>query len=112
MSDGHFIAAEIKPLVTMQLKSAVLLLIASIATINAASLEPRACSSNGCACVTGIKAGIYCGNCVVGAGTYAVKTKRVASHAFQCGAGGACCDYGAATDCGKTSARCAEGSGV
>ncbi|OBT61221.1 hypothetical protein VE03_08709 [Pseudogymnoascus sp. 23342-1-I1] len=84
----------------MQFKSGVLLLIASIAAANASGLEARACSSNGCACVTGIKAGIYCGNCVVGAGTYAVKTKRVASHAFQCGAGGACCDYGAASDCG------------
>ncbi|KAL5348904.1 hypothetical protein ACLOAV_006329 [Pseudogymnoascus australis] len=96
----------------MQLKSAVLLLIASIAAVNASGLEARACSSNGCKCVSGIKAGIYCGNCVVGAGTYAIKSKRVASHAFQCGAGGACCDYGAASDCGGKSARCAQGSGV
>ncbi|KFY47501.1 hypothetical protein V495_01939 [Pseudogymnoascus sp. VKM F-4514 (FW-929)] len=96
----------------MQFKAAVLLLLASIVSVNAADLEPRACSSNGCACVTGLKAGIYCGNCVVGAGTYAIKTKRVASHAFQCNASGGCCDYGAASDCGKTSARCAEGSGI
>lgn len=87
------------------------------APVEARAPEPaeifgRACSSNGCKCVTGIPAGIYCGNCVVGAGTYAVKTKRVAKHAFQCGAGGACCDYGTASDCGTTHGRCQSGSPI
>ncbi|KAB5533425.1 hypothetical protein GE09DRAFT_360700 [Coniochaeta sp. 2T2.1] len=72
----------------------------------------RACSSNGCKCVTGLKQGVYCGNCVVGAGTYAIKTKRVSSHAFECSPSGGCCDYGTASDCGGSSARCAEGSPV
>lgn len=75
-------------------------------------LTPRACVSNGCKCVKGLKAGIYCGNCVVGAGTYAVSAKRVASHAYQCNASGGCCDYGAASDCGKSGARCQQGSGI
>lgn len=73
------------------------------------SLAKRACDYNGCACVSGIPAGVYCGNCVVGAGTYAVRTKRVRTHVFQCGARGACCDYGYATDCGGDGARCRSG---
>ncbi|KAF1848281.1 uncharacterized protein K460DRAFT_247729, partial [Cucurbitaria berberidis CBS 394.84] len=73
-------------------------------------LDKRACSSNGCACVSGLTQGVYCGNCIVGAGTYAVKTKRVKKHAFECSASGGCCDYGVASDCGKKSARCREGS--
>jgi hypothetical protein len=72
--------------------------------------EKRACSNNGCACVSGLAAGVYCGNCVVGAGTYAVRTKRVNGHAFQCNASGGCCDYGVASDCGKAGARCRQGS--
>ncbi|KAJ9156831.1 hypothetical protein NKR19_g4149 [Coniochaeta hoffmannii] len=75
-------------------------------------LVGRACSSNGCKCVSGLAQGVYCGNCVVGAGTYAVKTKRVASHAFECSPSGGCCDYGKASDCGTSSARCREGSPV
>ena len=78
----------------------------------APELMPRACSNNGCKCVSGLKAGLYCGNCVVGAGTYAIKTKRVKSHVYQCSSNGGCCDYGAANDCGGKSARCAQGSGV
>ena len=74
------------------------------------SLEKRACTYNGCACVKGLSGGVYCGNCVIGAGTYAIKTKRVNSHAFQCSSTGSCCDYGTANDCGKASARCREGS--
>jgi hypothetical protein len=74
------------------------------------TLDKRACSNNGCACVSGLSAGVYCGNCVVGAGTYAVKTKRVSNHAFQCNSSGGCCDYGVASDCGKSGARCKEGS--
>lgn len=76
------------------------------------NVEKRACTYNGCACARGLSAGVYCGNCVVGAGTYAIKTKRVNSHAFQCSATGSCCDYGTASDCGKSSARCREGSPV
>lgn len=75
-------------------------------------LEPRACNANGCKCVTGISAGVYCGNCVVGAGTYAISKKRVDGHVYQCGAGGSCCDYGNANDCGGKGARCENGSGV
>jgi hypothetical protein len=73
-------------------------------------MEKRACTYNGCACVSGLSAGIYCGNCVVGAGTHAIKTKRVNNHAFQCSSTGGCCDYGTASDCGKGNARCREGS--
>lgn len=75
-------------------------------------LTPRACVANGCKCVKGLKAGIYCGNCVVGAGTYAISAKRVAGHAYQCNASGGCCDYGAANDCGTKGARCQQGSGI
>lgn len=73
-------------------------------------VDKRACTYNGCACVSGLSAGIYCGNCVVGAGTYAIRTKRVSNHAFQCSSSGSCCDYGVASDCGKSNARCREGS--
>lgn len=73
-------------------------------------LDKRACSYNGCACVSGLTQGVYCGNCVVGAGTFAIKTKRVKNHAFECSSSGGCCDYGVASDCGKSSARCKEGS--
>jgi hypothetical protein len=75
-------------------------------------LTPRSCTSNGCKCVSGLTQGVYCGNCVVGAGTYAIKTKRVATHAFDCNPTGGCCSYGYASDCGTKSARCEEGSPV
>lgn len=75
-------------------------------------LTRRDCKANGCKCVSGLTAGIYCGNCVVGAGTYAIKSKRVESHVYQCNASGGCCDYGAASDCGGKNARCQQGSGV
>lgn len=78
----------------------------------AAALVGRACVANGCKCAIGLKQGVYCGNCVVGAGTYAVSTKRVRTHAFECNPSGGCCDYGVASDCGKSSARCREGSPV
>ncbi|KAK2011835.1 hypothetical protein LZ32DRAFT_606090 [Colletotrichum eremochloae] len=70
----------------------------------------RACTYNGCQCVSGLAQGVYCGNCVVGAGTYAVKTKRVRTHAFECNSSGGCCSYGAASDCGTSRARCRSGS--
>jgi hypothetical protein len=75
-------------------------------------MDKRACTYNGCACVSGLASGVYCGNCVVGAGTYAVRTKRVNTHAFQCSSTGGCCDYGVASDCGKAGARCRSGSPV
>jgi hypothetical protein len=75
-------------------------------------LTKRACNENGCACVRSLQPGVYCGNCVVGAGTYAIKTKRVRNHAFQCNSSGGCCDYGVASDCGTSRARCEEGSPV
>ena len=73
-------------------------------------LQPRACTYNGCACVRGLRQGVYCGNCVVGAGTLAISKKRVNSHAFECSPQGDCCDYGHASDCGTSHARCKEGS--
>lgn len=85
--------------------------LASPATDSLSDSNPfakRACTYNGCACVSGLKAGVYCGNCIVGAGTYAVKTKRVSTHAFQCSSSGGCCDYGVASDCGKAGGRCAQ----
>ncbi|KAF1937499.1 hypothetical protein EJ02DRAFT_515154 [Clathrospora elynae] len=72
--------------------------------------EKRACTYNGCACVSGLTSGVYCSNCVVGAGTYAIKTKGVNTYAFQCSSSGGFCDYGVASDCGKSGARCAGGS--
>ncbi|OLN86680.1 hypothetical protein CCHL11_03855 [Colletotrichum chlorophyti] len=75
-----------------------------------AELSGRACTYNGCQCVSGLSQGVYCGNCVVGAGTYAVRTKRVRNHAFECNSSGGCCSYGAASDCGTSRARCREGS--
>ncbi|TQN65231.1 hypothetical protein CSHISOI_10253 [Colletotrichum shisoi] len=75
-----------------------------------AELSARACTYNGCQCVSGLAQGVYCGNCVVGAGTYAIKTKRVRTHAFECSPGGGCCSYRAASDCGTSRARCRSGS--
>ncbi|KAF6794664.1 hypothetical protein CSOJ01_13613 [Colletotrichum sojae] len=77
-----------------------------------AELAGRACTYNGCQCVSGLSQGVYCVNCVVGAGTYAVKTKRVRTHAFECNSSGGCCSYGVASDCGTSRARCKEGSPV
>ncbi|KAH8897474.1 hypothetical protein GQ53DRAFT_743156 [Thozetella sp. PMI_491] len=74
-------------------------------------LISRACSANGCKCVSGIKAGLYCGNCVA-TDAYAISVKRVYTHVYQCGSTGSCCDYGAASDCGTRQARCAQGAGA
>ncbi|KAK5654219.1 hypothetical protein OQA88_7394 [Cercophora sp. LCS_1] len=91
-------------------------LIATVAANPAAQpanvLVERACSDNGCKCVRGLSQGVYCGNCVVGAGTFAISTKRVSNHAFECNSSGGCCDYGKASDCGTARARCKEGSPV
>jgi hypothetical protein len=75
-------------------------------------LVARACDPNGCKCVRGLKQGVYCGNCVVGAGTFAVSKKRVLTHVFECSPEGDCCDYGRASDCGTTRGRCREGDAV
>ncbi|KAH8594895.1 hypothetical protein B0O99DRAFT_623882 [Bisporella sp. PMI_857] len=72
-------------------------------------LVERACVANGCKCQTDIKPGLYCGNCIPDE-NYAVTTKRVYTHIYQCGAKGACCDYGVASDCGTIRARCVAGS--
>jgi hypothetical protein len=74
-----------------------------------AQLNERACKT-GCKCQSGIKAGLYCGNCMVN-DWYAVIEKLYYSHVFQCGSNGSCCDYGAASDCGHghPEARCASG---
>lgn len=76
-----------------------------------AELFARQCTA-GCSCVRGLPAGVYCGNCVVGAGTFAVSSGRNRRHAYQCNASGGCCSYGAANDCGTSSARCRSGSPV
>ncbi|KAK1856410.1 hypothetical protein CCHR01_00981 [Colletotrichum chrysophilum] len=106
----------------MRSGSLILLISATVAAVNGSSIQARepipaelaqrACTYNGCACVTGLTQGVYCGNCVVGAGTYAVKTKRVTTHAFECSSSGGCCDYGVASDCGTSRARCKSGSAV
>ncbi|EMD66162.1 hypothetical protein COCSADRAFT_34739 [Bipolaris sorokiniana ND90Pr] len=82
----------------------------TLANRDSLPLDKRACSYNGCACISGLPAGVYCGNCVAGAGTYAIRTKRVSTHAYQCNSSGRCCDYGVASDCGKSVARCRQGS--
>lgn len=75
-------------------------------------LEKRACTYTGCACLKGIKPGVYCGNCYnpKDHNYWAVQKKgsssRFATHAFQCAKSGDCCDYGVASDCGGTKARC------
>ncbi|KAK1753017.1 hypothetical protein QBC47DRAFT_387558 [Echria macrotheca] len=104
----------------MKLNS-LILLFSSLAAITEATgtenspadgLAKRACDSNGCKCVKGLQQGVYCGNCVVGAGTYAISAKRVSNHAYECNPSGGCCDYGKASDCGTTRGRCKEGSAI
>ncbi|KAF0322372.1 mold-specific m46 protein [Colletotrichum asianum] len=89
----------------MRFRSLILLISAAVAAVNGsniqvrepipAELAQRACTYNGCA-----------------SGTYAVKTKRVTTHAFECSSSGGCCDYGVASDCGTSRARCKSGSAV
>ncbi|KAJ8117133.1 hypothetical protein OPT61_g1606 [Boeremia exigua] len=70
-------------------------------------LEKRACKANGCRCLSGLKAGVYCGNCYQPSTNYWVLTsKQVKNHAFECNNKGGCCDYGVANDCGTKNARC------
>ncbi len=79
----------------------------AIDSLAATPLDKRSCSSNGCKCVKGLAQGQYCGNCVlVSNGNWVITTKRVANHVYECSPSGACCDYGAASDCGSLKARC------
>jgi hypothetical protein len=95
----------------MQVKATFYLLAFLITAAAAlpAELESRSCVSNGCACLLDLTPGVYCGNCVVGAGSYAIKTDRVLNNVYECNSEGGCCDYGYATDCDTTHGRCAEG---
>jgi hypothetical protein len=110
----------------MKLQSLILLGIASLAA--AASITPaterdveipaelvgRSCTT-GCKCVKGLKAGLYCGTCVVTVGGttgWPVTTGWSAHHVYQCGSNGSCCDYGTGSDCVTTHGRCAEGKTI
>ncbi|KAH6848049.1 hypothetical protein B0I37DRAFT_446190 [Chaetomium sp. MPI-CAGE-AT-0009] len=68
-------------------------------------LEKRACSKNGCKCVTGLRQGQYCGSCVW-KGKPVISAKRNAKHVYECSPNGACCDYGTASDCNTGHGRC------
>ena len=111
----------------MHLQTLLLLATASLASLAAAApasesendvaipaaLVARACVKNGCACRSGIKAGIYCGACVISTGGHtgwAITKKFNQHHIYQCGSNGSCCDYGTATECGGSKGRCAQGS--
>jgi len=72
-------------------------------------LAPRTCVNNGCKCSTKypLKQGQYCGNCVWSNGAgYIITEKRVLTDVYECSPNGACCDYGHASDCGTSHARC------
>jgi hypothetical protein len=69
----------------------------------------RSCVYNGCKCSTKhpLKQGQYCGNCVWSDGSgHIIIAKRVDNHVYECSPTGKCCDYGYATDCGTSRARC------
>lgn len=104
---------------TIKMRSKLVFLFAALATVVAAAdpnlaapenLVKRACRDTGCKCVRGLPQGVYCGNCVVGAGTFTVSKNRVLNNAFECSPSGGCCNYGFARDCGTRNARCKEGS--
>ncbi len=71
-------------------------------SLAATPLEKRACSSNGCKCVTGLRQGQYCGACVW-KGDYVITAKRNLNHIYECSPSGGCCDYGTASDCTSNS---------
>lgn len=81
----------------------------------APTLDKRACKSNGCECIVGLKQGQYCGSCTVrienGATDwrYVIYSKRVDSHIYECSSSGDCCDYGPSSDCSTKHRRCAQG---
>lgn len=110
--------------IVMQLKT--LLLFAAAALATAAAVEPatardleipaelskRACKA-GCSCKKGIKAGLYCGNCLVSSGhtmVFAITKGQSDLHIYQCNTNGGCCDYGTATKCKKVDGQCASGT--
>lgn len=70
-------------------------------------LQKRKCEYNGCRCDSRGKQFHSCGNCVwTSDGAWVVTKKRVANHIYECAPDGNCCDYGAASDCGGSGARC------
>ncbi|RKU49193.1 hypothetical protein DL546_008913 [Coniochaeta pulveracea] len=70
-------------------------------------LQKRKCDYNGCKCSSRGYQFHSCGNCVwTDTGEWAITKKRVSTHIFECGPTGTCCDYGVASDCGTSSARC------
>ena len=71
----------------------------------ATPLEKRACSSNGCKCVKGLRQGQYCGACVW-KGDYVISAKRNLKHIYECSPSGGCCDYGTSSDCNTGHGRC------
>ncbi|KAL2148912.1 hypothetical protein VTH82DRAFT_1598 [Thermothelomyces myriococcoides] len=73
------------------------------------ALSKRACNANGCRCLKGVPAGIYCGACIkTSTGQWVITKKRVLDHVYQCASNGDCCDYGYAKDCNTGSGRCAK----
>jgi len=77
----------------------------AVEAADSAPLEKRACSSNGCKCVKGLRQGQYCGACVW-KGDYVISAKRNLKHIYECSPSGACCDYGTASDCNTGHGRC------
>lgn len=68
-------------------------------------LAKRACVSNGCKCVKGLRQGQYCGACKW-KGDYVISAKRTLNHIYECSPSGGCCSYGRASDCNTGSGRC------
>jgi hypothetical protein len=68
-------------------------------------LTKRACVSNGCRCVKGLRQGQYCGACQW-RGNWVISAKRIANHLYECNPQGGCCSYGRASDCNTGSGRC------
>ncbi|KAL2134386.1 hypothetical protein VTI74DRAFT_305 [Chaetomium olivicolor] len=57
------------------------------AAANLGTLDKRACVSNGCKCVTGLRQGQYCGACVWH-GEYVITAKRNLKHIYECSPNG------------------------
>ncbi|KAL1862598.1 hypothetical protein VTK73DRAFT_6734 [Phialemonium thermophilum] len=67
--------------------------------------EKRACVSNGCKCMKGLRQGQYCGACVL-EGKPVITAKRNPKHVYECSPSGACCDYGVGSTCNTGHGRC------
>ncbi|RPA89977.1 hypothetical protein L873DRAFT_1719842, partial [Choiromyces venosus 120613-1] len=69
------------------------------------SLEKRACVVDGCRCSTAYSPGIYCGYCnaVISCPVGQASCER---DVYQCGSGGACCNYGVRTSCKNRQGPC------